>query len=61
VYGVFDPNFGHFLNLPSGSKVIWRFKAKKEAFRERFCENVKILPLTTILNWELAVEMKPAF
>jgi hypothetical protein len=27
--------FGHFLHFPAGSKVNWRFKAKKVAFRER--------------------------
>ena len=41
VYGVFDPNFGHFVNLPSGLKVIDLFKAKKVTFRERNCEKVE--------------------
>ena len=38
VYGVFGPDFGHFSHFPSGLKVIQVFKAKKEAFREIFCE-----------------------
>ena len=39
VCGVFGPDFGHFLHFPSRLKVIQVFKAKKEAFRERFCAN----------------------
>ena len=44
VYGVFDPNSGHFFNFPSGLKVIDLFKAKLEAFRERNCEKVEKEP-----------------
>ena len=41
VCDVFDPDSGHFFNLPSGLKVIQLFKAKMEAFRERKCRKVK--------------------
>ena len=61
VYDVSDPIFGPFSNFPSGLKVIHAFKAKTEAFRERFCGKVKMVPFFLILRWELAVEMKPVF
>ena len=50
VYDVFDPNFGPFLNFPSGLKVIWLFKAKMESFRERICEKVEKGPFFLILS-----------
>ena len=46
VCDVFDPNSGHFSTLPSGLKVMHAFKAKTEAFRERFCEKVEKGPFS---------------
>jgi len=50
VYDVFDPDFGHIFNFPSGLKVIQLFKAKTEAFRERNCGKVEKEPFFLILS-----------
>ena len=61
VYGVSDPNSGPFLHFASRMKVNWRFKAKKEAFRERNSAKVGNWPFWLNVEWEFACEMKPVF
>ena len=55
VYEELASKFCHFSHLSSKMKVNHAFKAKKEAFRERFCakvENDSILLHLTLQNLE---------
>ena len=56
VYGVFASKFCHFSKIGMYFQVIHAFKAKKEAFRERNPQKVKMTKISSI--WPLFLRLR---